>query len=100
MAPKAGSTFAFKGVTNDDGNRTALGNEPGAVKIGTVVTVREVVKADESGAHDGKEDAVVVEWDEPSLGYDHNNNPVVATAKRAWAVGADSFDDLFEKKGS
>lgn len=89
MAPKAGSRFTFKGVPDDDGNLTAYGNEPGAVKIGTEVEVRESV-----------EDAVVVEWDEPSLSTDDEGNPVVGKARRAWSVGSDDFNTMFSRKGS
>lgn len=56
--PKAGDVYRYVGAT-------PLGIDAGALLPGTEVTVREVVEADEPGAHDGTEDAVVVEWEAP-----------------------------------
>jgi hypothetical protein len=62
-----------------------------------LVTVREVVPADEPGAHDNSEDAVVVEWEVPSRvrtenGWGHGVVP------RALSVGVSTFGDLFTKE--
>lgn len=56
--PKPGGRYRYVGAI-------PLGVDAGQLLPGTVVTVREVVDADEIGAHDGNEDAVVIEWEAP-----------------------------------
>lgn len=65
--PKPGDRYRFVGAT-------PLGIDNGALLPGTIVTIRNVgtedkplgvLPAEEPGAHDGAEDAVVVEWEAP-----------------------------------
>lgn len=70
------------------------------MKPGTVVTVREVVDADTPGAHDDSEDAVVIEWETPSLVTDENGDPQVGHVKRAMSFGVDRFKTDFIVKES
>lgn len=87
--PRPGDRFEFVAES--------IGNDAGRIVTGTVVTVRETVKADTIGAHDDSADAVVVEWDAPALGTDDNGEPTIVHAPRAWSVGADEFGDHFKK---
>ena len=73
--PKPGDKFRYSA---DE----PLGNDPGAIKPGTKVQVREVVSAGTTGAHDDSEDAVVVE----------------TTQGRAWSVGLSVFSDDYTKE--
>lgn len=75
-----------------------LGVDAGALTPGTKIQVREVVPADEPGAHDGSEESVVVEWDAPAL-VQTENGVEVGTAPRAMSVGLAQFHDLFTKEG-
>lgn len=72
--PKSGETYKL--ATDEP-----LGNGPDAIKPGTTVTVREIVKADTPGAHDNSEDAVVVE-----------------AGRRAWSVGLKTFANDYTKE--
>lgn len=65
--PKPGDRFRFVGAT-------PLGIDNGALLPGTIVTIRNlgtddkpvgVLPAEEPGAHDDTEDAVVIEWEAP-----------------------------------
>ncbi len=87
--PQAGDSYELTGET--------IGNPPNEVKTGTVVTVREVVAADEAGAHDDTEDAVVVEYEVPTLGVDGDGEPAVIQTARAFSVGVSQFGELFTK---
>jgi hypothetical protein len=87
-APKPGTSFRLT---------SALGVGPGSLVEGQEVTVREIVPADEPGAHDNKEDAVVIEWDEPALVIGDDGKPVAGTANRAMSVGVENFRELFEE---
>lgn len=71
-APEPGASYTYTGnqLGSNDGPNYGL-----AIQSGTVVKVREVVPADQPGAHDDTEDAVVVETDEG----------------RAWSVSLDTF---------
>ena len=69
------------------------------VKAGTVVTVREVVKAATKGAHDDSEDAVVVEFDAPAVGYDDNDQPIIVNTLRAFSVSLEQFAADYTKEG-
>lgn len=74
-----------------------VGNDAGRVDTGTVVTVRELVGADTPGAFDDSADAVVVEWDAPSLGTDDDGSPAVVYTPRSWSVAAGDFGEHFSK---
>lgn len=87
-APKPGATFRLT---------SALGVGPGSLMEGQEVTVREVVDAEDPGAHDNTEDAVVVEWQEPSLVLGDEGRPVSGMANRAVSVSVDQFRELFEE---
>lgn len=100
MPPKTGTKFTFNGVADDDGNLRAFGNEPGAVKIGTEVEVVELVSAKTAGAHNDREDAVVVQWGEDALTTADDGSSRVVSVPRRWAVGVGQFDELFTKKGN
>lgn len=56
--PKAGDVYRYLGPA-------PLGIDAGALLPGTEVTVTAVVPADEAGAHDDSEDAVVISWEVP-----------------------------------
>ena len=59
-----GQEFLYVGsepVVHDDGTITDVPGPP----LGTRVRVRDLVPADEAGAHNNEEDSVVVEWTEP-----------------------------------
>lgn len=73
--PKPGETYTY---TADK----PLGTDPGAIPPGTKVTVREVVKAATTGAHDDTEDAAVVE----------------TTEGRAWSVGLSDLKTNYTKE--
>lgn len=75
----------------------SIGNDIGRIVTGTVVAVREVVKADTPGAHDDSADAVVVEWQTPALGTDDNGAPTIVHTPRAWSVGVEEFPEMFKK---
>lgn len=72
---------------------------------GQVVTVREVVPAEEPGAHDDREDSVVVEWTEPGPVRGDDGQVTRGENLRAVSVslsgneGAPGFNDLFSKEG-
>lgn len=89
--PEVGGTFSLTGG--------GIGDGPGALYPGQVVTVREFVAADEPGAHDNTEDSVVVEWSEagPVLGDD--GKVTRGETPRAVSVSAASFTELFTKEG-
>lgn len=87
--PTKGSRYTFTGDT--------IGNDAGRIVTNTVVTVREVVPAATTGAHDDSEDAVVVEWQEPALGVNDQGEPAIIESPRAWSVGTNVFSDLFKK---
>lgn len=60
---KEGQKFTYVGsepVVSDDGTVTIIPGPP----VGVEVTVRNIVPADEAGAHNNDEDSVVVEWTE------------------------------------
>lgn len=75
-----------------------LGTDQHAIPTGTLVTVREIVKADTIGAHDDSEDAVVVEAPMPALSYDEDGKPYVGETLRAWSVGLERFDTDYTKE--
>jgi hypothetical protein len=85
--PQAGQSYKLTGET--------IGTEPGAIKTGAVGKVREVVPAKEPGAHDDKEDAVVLEFSEPTLVME-DGAPKVGEAIRAVSFGLDFFSENFE----
>lgn len=75
-----------------------LGTGPGMLLPGQEVTVRETVPANESGAHDNSEDAVVVEWTEPGILIDpETGNMTRGEVPRAVSIGVSQFSDLFEE---
>lgn len=58
-----GQEFLYVGtepVVQDDGSVTEVPGPP----LGTRVKIRDIVDADEAGAHDNEEDSVVIEWTE------------------------------------
>lgn len=93
-APKSGDVYVY---TGDE----VIGTEPGAIHPGQEFTVREVVDADQNGAFDDSEDAVVLEFEDPnpSLGFTDDGEPTVMHARRAWSVGVAQFKSDFEKGG-
>ena len=88
--PKAGETYTYSG---DE----PLGAGNSGLAPGTTVTVREVVKADEKGAHNGDEDAVVVTWMAPTIVRTEDGN-AVGDAERAVSIGTGEFGDVFTKE--
>lgn len=89
--PAAGDTYSLTGG--------GIGGGAGALYPGQVVTVREVVPADEPGAHDNSEDAVVVEWTEPGPVLGDDGKVTRGENPRAISVGLSQFSDLFSKEG-
>lgn len=95
-----------------------LGQGPGTLFPGTVVNVREVVPADEPGAHDDQEDAVVIEWEEEDVvvtgikGHKsytdedgrEREKPVFSFGKgpilRAMSVGLDGKEEFVGRRGN
>jgi hypothetical protein len=66
---------------------------------GTIVTVREIVKADDPGAHDNTEDAVVVEGEPFAIVVtDEDGTPQIGYTARAWSVGLDEFARDYTKE--
>ena len=92
-APKSGDVYVYTGTET-------IGNGPGSIRPGQTFTVREVVDANQNGAHDDSEDAVVLEFDdpEPTVGLTDDGEPSVVHARRAWSVGVDQFNAEFEKE--
>jgi hypothetical protein len=90
-APKQGETYTFTGDA-------PLGADAGALLPGASVEIREVVAADEVGAHDSSEAAAVVEWDAPSL-VSTGDGWEQGTARRAMSIGLSEFHDRFSKEG-
>lgn len=86
--PKPGETYRLDGPD--------LGIDTNALRTGTVVEVRELVTADTIGAHNDREDAVVVEWDHPVVVY-IDDEPALGTSRRAISVGLDAFRDTFTR---
>lgn len=103
--PQEGDTYTFLGAVtgqDEEGNpvRGPIGNPPGHIAPGTVMKVREVVDAGEIGAFDDSEDAVVFEFEEPTLVFnEESGDPEIGYANRAWSVGVSELQSLF-KKGS
>lgn len=89
--PQADQTYTYSA-------EEPVGVDAGALTPGTKVTIREVVAADEPGAHDASEDAVVVEWEAPAL-VQGENGVEVGTSPRAMSIGLSQFHDLFTKEG-
>jgi hypothetical protein len=95
--PEVGGTYRLTGG--------GIGDGPGALYAGQVVTVREVVPAREPGAHDTTEDSVVVEWTEPGPVMGDDGNVTRGENTRAISVslpGGENhpgFNDLFSKEG-
>lgn len=89
--PEVGGTYRLVGG--------GIGAGPGSLYPGQVVSVREVVPADEPGAHDSSEDAVVVEWSEPGPVQGDDGTVTLGENPRAVSVGVSSFNDLFTKEG-
>ncbi len=93
-----------------------LGQGPGMLVSGQEVTVADLVSADTPGAHSNDEDAVVVEFEEPTFVADTDSEPSIrrfvdqdgverseamwpiirGSAPRRVAVGAGVFDEQFE----
>lgn len=92
MKPKPGDTYRL--ATDEP-----LGNGELAIPPGTLVTVREIVKAEDPGAHDDTEDAVVVEGEQYPIVLDRGNGPEVAYTARAWSVGLEAFARDYTKEG-
>lgn len=88
--PEVGGTYRLTGG--------GIGDGAGAIYPGQVVTVREVVAADEPGAHDSTEDAVVVEWSEPGPVMGDDGRVTRGENPRAVSVGLAGFSDLFTKE--
>lgn len=86
--PAAGDTF-----TATD----SLGDGPGIIYAGQKVTVREVVKAADPGAHDDSEDAVVVEWTEPGPVMGDDRRVTMGEVPRAVSVGVGEFSARFKE---
>lgn len=103
-----GASYTFVGVrtevpapTEGDPNATRteyapLGADANALFPGQAVTVREIVPADQPGAHDDSEDAVVVEWEVPDR-VRTEDGWGMGTAQRAMSIGLSQFHDLFEE---
>lgn len=87
--PKAGDSFR---LTQDN-----LGDGPGAIYAGQQVTVREVVDADQPGAHDDSEDAVVIEWTEPGPVRGDDGRVKMGEVPRAVSIGVAQFHEMFEE---
>lgn len=87
--PKAGDTYRLSADN--------LGDGPGAIYAGQSVTVREVVPANEAGAHDDTEDAVVIEWNEPGPVMGDDRKVRMGEVPRAVSVSLDQFATLFEE---
>ena len=89
--PKPGDTFRYVG-------EESLGSDV-EVRLNmhpqTTVTVRELVDAGTPGAHTDSEDSVVVEWEQPEVGY-VDGEPVIVKAVRATSIAADDFGAIFE----
>lgn len=85
--PEAGDKYVYRG----DG----IGIDAGRLAAGTSVTVREVVPADVPGAHDDSEDAVVIEWQSPTV-VNGEDGPELGFAIRAMSIGVDQFNEDFE----
>lgn len=94
--PKAGETYQFKGlldVDDPEGTPKPLGRDSGALLPNTAVTVREVVPAEEPGAHNDSEDSVVIEWDRPAIMDDQS----VGSVTQAMSISLERFPDWFER---
>jgi hypothetical protein len=89
--PKSGAKYRYTGTD-------PIGTGERAFRPETVVTVREVVDAGTIGAHDDKEDSVVIEWDQPTIGYGDNNEPVIENYPRAMSVSVERFAADFTKE--
>ena len=87
--PREGETYTLTGE--------AIGVGPGSIASGTKMKVRELVPADVKGAHTDTEDAVVMEFEEPTLGVDDKGEPVIGSVTRAVSFGLDFFADNFQK---
>lgn len=85
--PEAGDKYTYKGEEQ-------IGND-GPVP-GAEVRFREKVSADTPGAHDDKEDAVVIEWDAPSIVRTDKGNEI-GTVVRAMSVSEADFKANFKK---
>ena len=106
--PKPGDTFTFRGFpavatvtdpeTGEQSEQTVYGphgSDQFAMRPGVQVEVRELVSADTPGAHNGEDDAVVVEWDQPTLEM-VDGEPRVGAARRATSFSEAEFDSMFE----
>lgn len=92
--PQEGADFTYDGAE-------PIGVDSGALMPGTVVTVREVVAAKESGAHNHREDAAVIEWDAPALIRVDGGGVELGTSRRAMSVSVVDFTRDFKlKKGA
>lgn len=87
--PKAEEMFTYTA-------EAPIGVDAGALLPGTKVKVREIVDAGEKGAHNDKDDAVVIEWEAPALVHG-DNGVTLGTSPRAMSISLASFHDLFEK---
>lgn len=116
--PAKGEAYTFQGLDREtaivlrmpvppapdegeDTTRYAIGVDASALLPGTVVEVREVVKATTTGAHNGDEDAVVITWEAEALGRGEGG-PELVTVERALSIGLTdrgnlpAFSKLFE----
>lgn len=85
--PEVGATFKA---------REAIGAPGHGLVAGQSVTVRNVTPHGEDGAGDHGEDAIVVEWGEPTV-VQGESGPEIGSVQRAFSVGVSEFDALFEE---
>lgn len=85
--PKPGDRYEYQGEV--------FGGDLHAIQPGTVMQIREFVAAKTKGAHDDKEDSVVLELEEPSIVY-QDGKPVVGSYQRAISFGEGFFKDNFK----
>ena len=75
-----------------------IGNgSPGTIYAGQEVRIREVVEASTPGAHNDREDAVVVEFEEDSPVLNEEGKIVRGKAVRSTSIASDQFLTLFEE---
>ena len=89
--PKAGDTYRL--------TQEVLGDGPGSIYEGQVVTVRDVGPADVQGAHDDSEESVVIEWTEPGHVRGDDGKIRMGEVPRAVSIAASQFSDLFAQEG-
>ena len=87
--PSAGQQFRLTAAK--------VGEGPGSVLQGQVVSVREVVAAGVTGAGDGTTEAVVIEWTEAGPVIGDDGQQTIGQVPRAMSFPTSDFTTLFEE---